>query len=94
MDIVRSNFPPAFRDFMTDILKSILKNIDKEQIDDKIIEFKNNIQTAKIYDKALPTGVKNLKKFKNTSIKDSGIFTALRKGTPVHVKAAWKYMIC
>ena len=91
LDIVRSNFPPLFRDFMTDILKSILKNIDKEQIDDKIIEFKNNIKTADIYDIALPTGVKNLKKFKNTSIKDSGIFTALRKGTPVHVKAAWKY---
>ena len=92
LDIVRSNFPPAFRDFMTTILKSILENVDKEKIDDKIINFKNNIKYADIYDIALPTGVKNLKKFKNTNIKSSGgIFTNLRKGTPVHVKAAWKY---
>ena len=91
LDIVRSNFPPAFRDFMTNILKSILENVDKDDIDEKIIKFKNNIKTANIYDIALPTGVKNLKKFKDTRIKNSGMFTALKKGTPVHVKAAWKY---
>ena len=34
LDIVRSSFPPAFRDFMTKVLKAILAKVPKEKIDE------------------------------------------------------------
>ena len=39
---------------------------------------------------ALPTGVRKLTKFKSPTSKDA-VFTNMKKGTPVHVKAAWIY---
>ena len=97
LDIVRSNFPPAFRELMTDVLQGILSNIDKEQIDDRICSFKREMKTLPIEEIALPTGVKRLSKFADTRHSNKkiygnqGIFTPMHKGTPVHVKAAWVY---
>ena len=91
LDIVRSNFPSAFRKLMTDVLQGILSNTDKEIIDDMIVSFKRKMKTLPIDDIALPTGVKNLGKFANKRNKAGGIFTSMYKGTPVHVKSAWIY---
>ena len=90
LDIVRSNFPVAMRELMTNVLKDILSNEDKDIIDEKILSFKKDMKTMAIADIALPTGVKKLTKFKNKK-QDNGAFTNLYKGTPVHVKAAWMY---
>jgi len=97
LDIVRSNFPVAFRGLMTGVLQDILSNIDKELIDERIVSFKKTMKTLPVEDIALPTGVKNLNKFadKRHSNKkiygNQGIFTSMYKGTPVHVKASWIY---
>jgi len=97
LDIVRSNFPPAMRDLMKEVLKGILSNVDKDILDEKIIDFKKTMKTKSIYDMALPTGVSRLSKFidkrhNNKKIYGDGtIFTDTYKGTPVHVKAAIKY---
>jgi hypothetical protein len=97
LDIVRSNFPPAMRDLMKDVLQGILSNVDKDILDEKIIDFKKTMKTKSIYDVALPTGVSRLSKFmdnrhNNKKIYGAGsIFTETHKGTPVHVKAAIKY---
>jgi len=97
LDIVRSNFPPAMRDLMKEVLKGILSNVDKDILDEKIIDFKKTMKTKSIYDVALPTGVSRLSKFmdnrhSNKKIYGAGsIFTDTHKGTPVHVKAAIKY---
>ena len=97
LDIVRSNFPPAMRDLMKDVLQGILSNVDKDILDEKIIEFKKTMKTKSISDVALPTGVKGLskytdKRYNNKKIYGAGtIFTDTHKGTPVHVKAAIKY---
>jgi len=97
LDIVRSNFPPAMRDLMKEVLKGILSNVDKDILDEKIIDFKKTMKTKSIYDMALPTGVSRLSKFidkrhNNKKIYGDGtIFTDTHKGTPVHVKAAIKY---
>ena len=37
---VRSSFPPAMRDLMTQVLKDILGDVDKDIIDEKILKFK------------------------------------------------------
>ena len=90
LDIVRSSFPPAFRDLMTYVLKSILNKVEKDDIDTKILNFKADMKNKSIYEISLPTGVKHIKKFiskKGTKKK----FTEFKKGTPVHVKAVIKY---
>ena len=94
LDIIRSNFPPAFRDLMTGILKDILESIDKDIIDNKILDFKKFIKQDDIVNIALPTGVKNLNKFindKSQSFSSKNMFTSVRTGTPVHVKSAIIY---
>ena len=96
LDIVRSSFPPAMRKLMTGVLQDILGNVEKESIDEKIMDFKKEIKTLPIEDIALPTGVKKLSKFANKGGRGKiqsgqGIFTQMVKGTPVHVKAAWIY---
>ncbi len=94
LDIVRSSFPPAMRDLMTQVLKDVLSNEDKNIIDDKIVEFKSNMKKMNIEDIALPTGVKGLKKYtdkKRGKFNSKSQFTNIKKGAPVHVKAAIKY---
>ena len=81
---------------MTQVLKDILGNVDKDEIDEKILKFKKLMKTADIQDIALPTGVKKLSKFADKRkvgklYGKNGIFTPMHKGTPVHVKAAWIY---
>ena len=90
LDIVRSNFPVSMRLLMTEVLKNILENEDKDIIDEKILKFKKSMKTLPMEDVALPTGVKKLWKFKASTPKDS-MFTNLKKGAPVHVKASIKY---
>jgi DNA polymerase I len=96
LDIVRSSFPPAMRKLMTQVLKDILGNVDKDDIDEKILTFKKLMKKVDIQEIALPTGVKGLSKFKEKRVygkinNSGGIFTSMNKGTPVHVKAAWIY---
>ena len=96
-DVVRSNFPPAMRDLMKEILNGILSKIDKDILDEKIIDFKKTMKKQSVYDIALPTGVSKLTKFmdkrhSNKKIYGKGtIFTDIHKGAPAHVKAAIKY---
>ncbi len=95
LDIVRSSFPPAMRDLMTGVLKDILGSSDKDIIDSKIVEFKSEMKKMPIHDIALPTGVKNIKKYtdknKRGKFNSKNKFTNIKKGAPVHVKAAIKY---
>ena len=95
LDIVRSSFPPAFRDFMTRVLKAILAKVDKGKIDGFILNFKKSLHSESIDDIALPTGVKGLKKYtkKKTTYGFGGksMFTEMEKGSPVYVKASIVY---
>ena len=97
LDIVRSNFPKAMRELMTEVLQGVLSKRDKDELDELIIGFKKEMKKMPIGDVALPTGVSKLTKFidkrhSNKKIYGQGtIFTDTHKGTPVHVKAAIKY---
>ena len=93
-DIVRSNFPVAFRKLMSDVLKGILDHTPKDDIDDMIFTFKKSLKNQSLDDISLPTGVKGIQKFADRSrgkFKDATIFTKVKKGTPVHVKATIIY---
>lgn len=88
MDVVRSSFPPIFRDFMRQMLSDILDKKDVNYINNTIIELKNNINNASYLDLARPTSVKEMSKYTDNSHSE---FMFSRKGTPVHVKAAISY---
>ena len=94
LDIVRSSFPPAFRDFMTKVLKAILAKVPKEKIDEFILNFKNNLQNEELDKIALPTGVKGITKYIDKSkggFQSKTMFTPMKKGAPVHTKASVIY---
>ena len=94
LDIVRSSFPPAFRDFMTKVLKAILAKVPKEKIDEFILNFKKNLENEELDKIALPTGVKGIKKYTDKStggFKSKTMFTPMKKGAPVHTKASVIY---
>lgn len=83
IDVVRSNFPKAFRQFMKEILNDILHDKDKNILNKKVQEFGYIIKNTFINDIMLPIGVKDIQKWKTDG--------KHLKGTPVHVKAAMNY---
>ncbi len=94
LDIVRSSFPPAFRDFMTKVLKGILAKVPKEKIDEFILNFKKNLHKEELDKIALPTGVKGIIKYIDKSkggFDSKTMFTPMKKGAPVHTKASVIY---
>lgn len=86
IDVVRSNYPKAFREFTKGILQDILYEKDKDYLNKKVGEFGKLVKTTYINDIMLPTGIKDIKKWE-TSEKGS----SYTKGTPIHVKSAINY---
>lgn len=97
IDVVRSDFPMAFRSFMSQILKDILSDEKKENIDSHILTFKKNVCILSLDKIAKPTSVKGVTKYtvKKTRIGDTTIksfgFKNYEKGAPAHVKASIMY---
>lgn len=85
LDVVRSSFPENFRSFMDEILRDILHDATKEQLNQKVRDFKSKLNAVPIHELMLPTGVKDVDKW------HTGVFGKRQKGTPVHVKASMNY---
>lgn len=80
MDIVRSSFPLTFRKFLKQVVVDILQNKSSSEMNTMIGSFKSAFKSESLRDILLPTGVKELSKFRQG-----------QKGTPVHVKSAQNY---
>lgn len=87
LDVVRSSFPPAFREFMNSVLKDILNGVTKDVMDSKVLEFRSNLSTKHYLDVARNTSVKNISDYNKGITK----LNEFRKGTSAHVKAAITY---
>jgi DNA polymerase elongation subunit (family B) len=87
LDIVRSSFPPIFREFMTSTTKLILSGGTKEEVDGKVTDFVNNLSQYSYIQVARNTTVQGIIKYAN----DSEGFSGFAKGSPAHVKAAISY---
>ena len=87
LDVVRSSFPPAFRDFMKGMMKDVLNKATKSTIDAKVLEFRDHLNTMEYLNVARNTAVKNISEYDigNNKLGD------FKKGTPAHVKAALSY---
>jgi DNA polymerase elongation subunit (family B) len=88
LDVVRSSFPPSFRKFMAEVLEDMLNDIEKPELDQKILDFKQYMKTLELVDVMFPVGVKNVKKYIR---KGDKAFAVRMKGTPIHVKSALNY---
>jgi DNA polymerase elongation subunit (family B) len=87
LDVVRSSFPPAFRDFMNGMMKDILNKTSKAEIDKKILDFRSLLDTMDYLNVARNTSVKNISEYDMGTNQLNGF----KKGTPAHVKAALTY---
>ena len=87
LDVKRSSFPTYFKEVMSTILMDILKDTDKSVIDDKIINYKDDMLGRKFVDIAKNSAVKDMSKYQSKK-RAIGQF---QKGTPAHVKAAITY---
>jgi len=101
LDVIRSNYPAVFKNFMNQVLTDILSGKNNAYLDNKVLDFKKKLETFDINSIAKPTGVKGLSKYTmNLKSKQSKLdysqLTATTKseyelGAPVHVKAALFY---
>jgi DNA polymerase elongation subunit (family B) len=91
LDFMKSNFPPLFKKFFNEILNKILFGATRNEIDQEILEFKNSLDTLPLELLGKPTGVKDIKKYVERPPGAGNIFTTLKTGAPVNVKAAVRY---
>jgi DNA polymerase elongation subunit (family B) len=88
LDVVRSSFPKAFREFMKQLLSDILKGMKKEEIDTKILAFKESLDDMNFLDIARNTAANNISEFVLDNV--TGL-KAAKKSTPAHIKSAITY---
>lgn len=79
-DVVRSSFPQAFRDFMESVIGDILHDILPDELNKKIRDFKLRYKNNELIDILLPTGVKEISKYKDAT-----------KSIPIHVNSSLNY---
>lgn len=85
LDVVRSSFPKAFRDFMGEILIDILRGRDENYLSVKINNFKDELPNVKPENIAKNSSIRNLKKYLP---KKSETIFSFTKGTPAQLKAS------
>ena len=91
LDFMKSNFPSLFKKFFNGILDKILFGATRNEIDQEILEFKNSLDTLPLELLGKPPGVKDIKKYIERPPGAGNIFTTLKTGAPVNVKAAVRY---
>jgi DNA polymerase elongation subunit (family B) len=89
LDIVRSSFPKSFQKLMREVMVDILKDKDKEEIDENILTFKRNLNTVLFSEVAKTSSIKDIKKY--ASMVGDDVLGKFGKGTPSHIKAAMNY---
>jgi DNA polymerase elongation subunit (family B) len=88
LDVVRSSFPKVFREFMTQLLKDILKKVSKDIIDNRVLELKQSLETVNYLEVARNTSANNISEYDS---EPTNALNKFRKGTPAHIKAAIVY---
>jgi DNA polymerase elongation subunit (family B) len=90
LDVVRSSYPSAFREFMSEVLFEILRGDTEEQLTDKIHNFKRDLVNMGVVKIAKAGAVKELSKYLPKK-KEKTVMFQFALGTPAHVKAAIAY---
>lgn len=88
LDIMKSNFPPYFRNFGERIIKNILFGIPKNEIDEDVLKFRESLRTVDWKQILKPTGVKKLDEYIERLPGTGEIFSKLALKCPINTKAA------
>ena len=85
LDLKRSDTPPVVQDFLSDILLGVLTGSTKEQIYNKVRDFKILFQERSAWEKGTPKRVNNLTKYTAAEVKQG------KANMPGHVRAAMNW---
>lgn len=88
LDIMKSNFPPYFKTFGEELIKKILFDNTKEDIDKFVMEFKDSIQNINWNKLLKPTGLKKIDEYIKSKPQQDEIFSKLKLKCPINTKAA------
>ena len=91
LDLMKSNFPPMFRNFGESILKQIIFGKPKADIDKQILDFKTKINTVEWRELLKPTGLKQMASYLDSKPRNGEIFSKLKTKCPINTKAAVRY---
>lgn len=91
LDLLKSNFPPLFRDFGEKVIKDILFSVPKSEIDKNILEFKKSLNNIDWKHLMKPTGLKKMDEYIESYPKNGEIFCKFKSRTPINTRAASVY---
>ena len=91
LDLMKSNMPKTYKEFGENLLQDIMFGKDKTDIDKRIVNFKNYLNTADWNELAKPTGVKMINKYIKRKPKIGEIFSEFELKAPINTKAAVFY---
>ena len=91
LDIMKSNFPPYFRNFGEELIKSILFGKSKTEIDKFVMDFKNSMHTIEWIKLLKPTGLKKLDEYIERKPMAGELFSKLKLKCPINTKASIIY---
>jgi hypothetical protein len=88
LDIMKSNFPPLFREFGEELIKKILFDTSKQEIDKYILDFRKSLNTIDWRKLLKPTGLKKLDEYIAKKPAAGEIFSKLALKCPTNTKGA------
>lgn len=88
LDVVRSTFPPAFKNLVKGILHDLLNKEHRDIVDTKLSEFYDGLTSLDLKQIARNIAVKVLSKYDEPG---KALMDGYKKGSPVGVKAALAY---
>jgi DNA polymerase elongation subunit (family B) len=91
LDLMKSNFPPYFRNFAKQLLQDIMFGKPKPEIDKQILAFRESIDTVDWRSLLKPTGLKNVSGYIASSPRSGEIFSKLETKCPINTKSAIYY---
>jgi hypothetical protein len=91
LDLMKSNFPPYFRNFSKQLLQDIMFGKPKPDIDKQILAFRESIDTVDWRLLLKPTGLKNIGGYIASPPKAGEIFSKLGLKCPINTKSAIYY---
>lgn len=91
LDLMKSDFPKLYKNFMEKMLKDILKSRSKSDIDQDVIDFKQVVLKCPVVDIATPVGINAIQKYIISKPIPGNIFSRIEKGVPIHSRASVYY---
>ena len=93
LEFKKANFPPILGKFFKDILVDVLKGAPKDEIDERVKAFQQQILdgTLPLKDLGNPQSVKKLDKYVSRGPRAGEMFSTLEKGATAAIKATVAY---